>query len=194
MTKTLSPKLAEKEKRNKAIIAEFNERRESGDMTMGIVEDIKDRFSATGSTISVSTILRLIRNANKEENKLIAEFMGFPVKFYKEDEETGLTDSEGNADTVSYDCELAIINGLVYEPRNLKYHNSWDWLMPVVDKIENMQQMGAQAYIDISAFKITASFNYEQNGRYFTGNDKIEAVYSAVIQFIKWYNSNPIKP
>lgn len=69
MAKTLSPKLAEKQRRNSAIVTEFEERSKKGDMTMGIVEDIKDRFAATGGTISVSTILRVIRNANKNENK-----------------------------------------------------------------------------------------------------------------------------
>jgi len=71
MSKTLSPKLAEKEKRNKAILAEFKDRSESGDMTMGIAEDIKDRFAGK---ISVSTILRIVRESGYFENKNANKF------------------------------------------------------------------------------------------------------------------------
>jgi len=73
MTKTLSPKLAEKQIRNKEILAEFTERHSKGDMTMGIVDDIIMRFKGRDKKISVSTILRIVRESgyfeNKNENK-----------------------------------------------------------------------------------------------------------------------------
>lgn len=73
MTKTLSPKLAAKKKRNAEILAEFKERSEAGDMTMGIADDISERVKASGGKLSVATVLRVVRQsgyfANKNENK-----------------------------------------------------------------------------------------------------------------------------
>lgn len=74
MAKTLSPKLAAKKKRNEEILAEFKERSEAGDMTMGIADDISGRVKASGGKLSVATILRVVREsgyfANKNENKV----------------------------------------------------------------------------------------------------------------------------
>lgn len=73
MTKTLSPKLAAKKKRNTEILAEFKERSEAGDMTMGIADEISSRYRSIGLSLSVATILRVVRQsgyfANKNENK-----------------------------------------------------------------------------------------------------------------------------
>ena len=72
MTKTLSPKLALKKKRNEAIVSEFMYRKDK-DMTMGIVADIKFKIEQSGSKISVSTIMRILTLgncfSNKNENK-----------------------------------------------------------------------------------------------------------------------------
>lgn len=70
-----------------------------------------------------------------------------------------------------------------------EYQASWDWLMPVIGKIETMQ-----AYDDGSnehAFVRTFSGNMFRfnGGQLFIGNTKIEAAYDAVIDFIK-YNTN----
>lgn len=73
MTKTLSPKLAAKKKRNDEILAEFKDRHESGDMTMGIATEISERAKASGGKLSVSTVLRIVRESgyfgSKNENK-----------------------------------------------------------------------------------------------------------------------------
>jgi hypothetical protein len=73
MTKTLSPKLAQKQVRNQEILKEFVERSKKGDMTMGIADDICTRYKSMGAKISVATILRIVRVSgyfeNKNENK-----------------------------------------------------------------------------------------------------------------------------
>lgn len=77
----------------------------------------------------------------------------------------------------------------------LKYHSSWDWLMPVVEKIEYLKDNeGCIAYsvntgkdwciIETNSFKpkvITAQS---------VPNDKRKSTWLAVIDFIKFYNKN----
>lgn len=74
MTKTLSPKLAAKKKRNEEILAEFTERHGAGDMTMGIVDEISARVRASGGKLSVATILRVVRKSGYFENKNANKF------------------------------------------------------------------------------------------------------------------------
>lgn len=99
-------------------------------------------------------------------NKLIAEFM----------------------DSITLDG-----NGNSKEDINsFKYHKSWDWLMPVVDKIENL----GNCQIDISFEWCRICYKgglFEIDTRnHIKANTKIEAVYFACIEFIKWYNDEQI--
>jgi hypothetical protein len=74
--------------------------------------------------------------------------------------------------------------------KNAKYHTSWEWLMPVVERIESMGTiveislcLGRMCRIIKGSFKqptITIS-NQESNST-------IEAVWLAVVDFIKWHN------
>ncbi len=55
-------------------------------------------------------------------NKLIAEFMGNDI-----------------VNLAGVDC-IEFENGKRYEKvRDLQYHTSWDWLMPVLDKIKEIR-------------------------------------------------------
>jgi len=63
-----------------------------------------------------------------------------------------------------------------------KYHCSWNWLMPVVEKIEAMFEQdiiinGCACYINIQGIEIS-----------YTETTKIVAVYNAVVDFIIEYN------
>lgn len=98
-----------------------------------------------------------------------------------------------------------------FKPEEMKYHSSWDWLMPVVEKIENISigRFAKQIKMDDCApidgyfwFKTSKDIIriyanvYYWNPEYdiegltqnFEGDTKIEATYKAVIEFIKWYN------
>ena len=98
-----------------------------------------------------------------EGNKLIAEFMGVDVDSY-----------------TSYAEELR----KCYSESDLEYHSSWDWLMPVVDKLMSTKQcdmiIHAKNLVVISYGGKTFSY-YEMS--------LIENVWIAVVEFIKWYNS-----
>ena len=104
-------------------------------------------------------------------NKLIAEFMGLSYcEKYR---------YEGWYKNHEHNHRICDFDGL-------KYHTSWDWLMPVVEKIEKMNTTvvieGIMCEIKTHSigFDMTASDE----------RSKILAVYYAVIEFIKWYNDN----
>jgi len=88
-----------------------------------------------------------------------------------------------------------------YESHELLFHESWDWLMPVVEKIEELGY-----YVNILSY--TTDGNNKEFGCQITKYDeedyqyknlplkftfaksKIEEVYLQIIEFIKWYNKN----
>jgi len=80
---------------------------------------------------------------------------------------------------------------------NLRYHSSWDWLMPVVEKIEAMgyktvlatSEWGNKYYQNIITGVGIIKETIENPSKFMGQSDtKIEAVYKATIEFIKWYN------
>lgn len=98
-----------------------------------------------------------------ENNQLIADFMG--VVFY--DDQNKYYDS---------------VQGL-FIGRSLKYHESWDWLMPVVSKIFTLSFREVKGLRERSNEE-RGLFNPNGCGLHST----IEKVYKEVIEFINWYN------
>lgn len=132
-----------------------------------------------------------------ENNKLIAEFMG--AKEY-----TGDLEGQFYGTTFPHGYDTTM---------NLKYNTSWDWLMPVIEKIENLgycvcfesnEYLGTATEMDVSNFKkiyISEFSGHPINKDSFTNKgisyiqfggktnlSKIEAVYDTCIKFIQWYN------
>jgi hypothetical protein len=68
-----------------------------------------------------------------------------------------------------------------YYAHELQYHQSWDWLMPVVEKIDDIEE-----YLYVIINKKTCVVQYVTKTH--TKDRKIDAVYAAVVEFIKWYN------
>lgn len=80
-----------------------------------------------------------------------------------------------------------------------KFNNSWDWLMPVVEKIESMgfwTKIGGhtsfgkqykQCCIKKQAKDSDSGYVYEYEGDWC--ESKIESTFIAVVEFIKWHNS-----
>ena len=105
-----------------------------------------------------------------ENNKLIAEFLGFQLT------SLGWFDNEEHLINVEKDNTFD----------NLKFHSDWNWLMKVVSKIENYNEYTSVLF----APQGCAIDCYVKNGFAFSNDcdTKIEAVYNACIEFIKWYN------
>ncbi len=97
----------------------------------------------------------------KTDNELIAEFMGLDVD--------GKNVTDGDQETT--------IN-------NLRYDTSWDWLMPVVDKITNIWATTTNRK---KLKECTPIFRAIQNR---LGLIEISGVYELSVEFIKWYNAN----
>lgn len=81
----------------------------------------------------------------------------------------------------------------------LKYHTSWDWLMPVVEKINGICTTQLNNYSNDHSFVILLPDgkywdNCPQGGKpdriWGKSNTMKDAVYKTVIQFINWYNQN----
>ena len=74
-----------------------------------------------------------------------------------------------------------------YYPSELKYHASWDWLMPVVEKIKELmydQDMNVKGSLGNKIKYVTL---YTAIFESFQQVD-INKTYTAVVEFIKWSN------
>jgi hypothetical protein len=91
-----------------------------------------------------------------KENKLIAEFMGWE-EIYK--------------DASQLDYKFAKPNEIIYRRNidDLKYHSSWDWLMPVVKKVISKDY----------EFRVFEELKLQ------LWRVDIDAIYKAVVEFIK---------
>lgn len=114
-----------------------------------------------------------------ENNKLIAEFLGVQPNELGEYEMFGVIESIDPDDQHFYTARV------------LKFNDSWDWLMPVVEKIESLnydfQMMGGCWVIiyDIDPDREQGTELIEESAE-----TKIKTVYAACVRFIKWYNEN----
>jgi hypothetical protein len=96
------------------------------------------------------------------DNKLIAEFMGLVVS----DRDNYTSELHTNVDV------------------DLKYNTSWDWLMPVVEKIESDERYD----VDIMQYGTRISDNQKEivnNIANISFDKKIDHTYQAVVEFIK---------
>ena len=110
---------------------------------------------------------------NTENNKIIAEFMGFEIKNKINYVPSSLPNCMKNAEHLKVD-----------KSENLPFHNDWIWLMEVVEKIEMLGFIFSikKNWAKITKDKIAIVVRWEED------KNKIEAVYNACLEFIKWYN------
>lgn len=83
------------------------------------------------------------------------------------------------------------INGFLKSAEDLQYHSSWDWLMPVVEKIRIDHFVNIEMYGDFIATWITKDKDIKPMGKIYSEHkEPITSVYGAVIQFIQWFNTH----
>jgi len=121
-----------------------------------------------------------------KNNKLIADFIGASKTSNCKDNEMFIP-----GQTI---CRIDTIE--LGKGHILKFHKSWDWLMPVVEKIESEFCSSNIHYYSAGMMKqeyvvefLGYNIDYD-NSQY--DKSKIKAVYKAVIKFIKWYNENKV--
>lgn len=113
----------------------------------------------------------------KTDNELIAEFMGG----YNYD-----------PDTRVLGLNIPHMDDQWFDIKEIQYHTSWDWLMPVVEKIESL---GYDTDICGNNCMISEGTPQGDGGKYFRAMidvdkyPKIVSVYEAVVEFIHWHNS-----
>lgn len=125
------------------------------------------------------------------DNELIAEFMGLVMK--------------QKADAVNYpkgkhDWEVILpgrFEGIGFGTKEdilrlprfaMQYHTSWDWLMPVVEKIQGMKKEVHELTWDSHFEMIDRKCTFYRFS-YISEVSTIDAVWTVVVEFIKWYNS-----
>lgn len=117
-----------------------------------------------------------------ESNKLIAEFMGLPLVPCNIGTENGAITEGYQHPKVNVPCTAD----------GLQYKYSWDWLMPVVEKIESL---GYEFTIIESRCNIKHNTDHSIEELFHIEliGSKIEATYQAVVEFINQYNNKYIK-
>jgi len=102
-----------------------------------------------------------------KNNKLIAEFMGWTE----------------DMDSITHEGDKWWSS-----PDTHKYHTSWDWLMPVVEKIDEVSDENTLFKIEYNRAFVEDIENY-----YIfidvTASSRLEATYKAVVEFIKKHNN-----
>lgn len=116
-----------------------------------------------------------------ENNRLIALFMGYSK---------GVPEQRGCKE------ERFALNGRTYLLSQLDYHASWDWLMPVVEKIEvlllRFEIAEYECYLSWQGVEPDDKNHMAWLEKFSPisseGYSKMVAVYLCIIQFIKWFN------
>ena len=107
-----------------------------------------------------------------ENNKLIAEFMGRSISPITLAEFRKLKPRDKH-----------LVSGAFVE--DLQYHSDWNWLMEVVEKIENYNDSATLFIIEDERCHVNTQNGFEIDS---VGHTKIEAVYNACLGFVKHYN------
>jgi len=129
-----------------------------------------------------------------DSNKLIAEFMGYeecPDKLFKMgDEFQSFKICSEYRDEDEYNTISAGARIIKFTPEQMEFHTSWDWLMPVVDKIEAPIKSGGYGnvvLIERNECTILSGGDGNIIVSIVTDKSRIENTYLAVIEFIKNY-------
>lgn len=134
-----------------------------------------------------------------EGNRILAEFMGHnsdlgaAIRFmYSSSEPFPLSGNDANFDSVENEVQMEVEEfGSTLVINTLSFHNSWDWLMPVVEKIESIEDKNGYNIFWVKIDGVCCEIQQADSLDIIVEVDcesKIEAVFMACVEFIKWYN------
>ena len=115
-----------------------------------------------------------------EGNKLIAEFMGAHY-------DSTMTDYWFN---IPKECLRNWSSPFAPKTTDLQFHSSYDWIMPVVEKIEQLlfpNDVFYNIHILGGCCVCIISSDMDELGQY-SEPTKILTVFKAIVEYIKWYN------
>lgn len=83
-----------------------------------------------------------------------------------------------------------------WSEESLEYHRSWDWLMPVVDKVESLTVEDGRGPVNFIVSMDSTYCVISQGGEGvvadYQGDNRMECTYHAILRFIRWYNSQSL--
>jgi len=116
----------------------------------------------------------------QKNNELIASFMGL------QESERLCKNSPTYVGDDIVKAGLPFIGGIMGNCMNdLPFNSSWDWLMPVVERIESIDFVVAIRTNTVSICNNSGNDLYFQNS---VCETKIKSLYEAIIKFINWHN------
>lgn len=136
---------------------------------------------------------------NIREIRLISKFMGWTTHIRTNHWIS--TDVE-EYDNIKLPERLSWINDGYINIKSAEFDKSWDWLMPVVEKIEKMfETESSLPRFEINSHCATFSLGFQDSPCFMAGcykgspedigfETKKEAVYYVAVEFIKWYNNS----
>jgi hypothetical protein len=136
----------------------------------------------------------------EQEAELIAKFMGFEIGevgyFGMDDETKWQVDNEKLLDELGIEAvgKYAVNrhSKIWSEFEYLKYSSDWNWLMPVVEKIEGLHSIFEHYYLNVRISQGYVQIEGVKGHRIYFNTSveggKIKATYKAVVEFIKYYN------
>lgn len=124
-----------------------------------------------------------ICNINEEKLALIAVFMGF------------IPYNSLFGTTYRHPDKIGLYGGVGLK---FKYDTSWDWLMPVIEKIESLpcnKQDGEEYQFSITGDGVSITMFDDGSGvissrANIIGQSKLEAAFEVVAEFVDWYALN----
>lgn len=123
-------------------------------------------------------------NKIEKNNKLIVRFMGWA--------DIGAnTAAMTRAYLNCYHVELPCFEGMM-SLHKMEFNKSWDWLMPVFDKIEQMHYETeiTRHSVAFGSYMAVGEIDWHYEVDRYEEISLIDSVYKGVLGFIKWYNEN----
>lgn len=117
-----------------------------------------------------------------QNNRLIAEFRG--AKFM---------DCGGGIHIAEVGRDFCPTGATSVDLWGLKYHTSWNWLMPVVEKIDQILPDDSFVLIEYNRCIIPVLEAEEPFDIDFVCNTRLEATYRAAVEFIRWHSEEKAK-